>query len=448
MTVSRKKEAFLLFVGDILFFLLSLWLMLVVRYQEVPSFELWYNHLVPFSFLFIVWIATFFIAGLYEKHTLILRSKIPGTLLRTQLINSVIAVLFFYFIPYFGITPKTNLFIYLIISFLLVLTWRIYGEHMFKVRRRQNAILIGSGVEMKELLQEVNNNPRYDLYFISSVDLDQIDSLDFKSEILDRIYAEDVQVIAADFKNDKVGPVLPNLYNLIFSNIRFIDMYRIYEDTFDRIPLSLIKYSWFLENISTTKNVTYDIFKRIMDIVIALPLGLVSLVVYPCIALAIKLDDGGPLFIMQERVGKNAHLIRAYKFRTMTRNETDLQNSGGNKVTRVGAFLRKTRLDELPQIWSVLMGSMSLIGPRPELPSGVKLYEAEIPYYNVRHLIKPGLSGWAQMYHDNHPHHAVAVEATKEKLSYDLYYIKNRSVLLDIVIALKTIKKLLSRSGV
>ncbi len=447
MTVSRKKEALLLFVGDLFFLLLSLWIMLILRYQKLPTLELWYSHFVPFSMLFVVWVIVFFIAGLYEKHTLMLRNKIPSMILNTQLINSGIAVLFFYFIPYFGITPKTNLFIYLVVSFLLVLSWRIYGEYFFKVQIKQNAILIGSGLEMKELQQEVNNNPRYDLYFISSIDLDRTESLDFKGEILDRIYSEDVQVIAADFKNDKVGPVLPNLYNLIFSNIRFIDMYRIYEDIFDRIPLSLIKYSWFLENISTTKNMTYDFFKRAMDIVIAIPFGLISLLFYPFVMLAIKLDDAGPFFIMQERVGKNTKLIRTYKFRTMTRNEVDLQNNNDNRVTRVGAFLRKTRIDEFPQIWSVIMGEMSLIGPRPELPSGVKLYEVEIPYYNIRHLIKPGLSGWAQMYHDNHPHHAVAVEATKEKLSYDLYYIKNRSILLDVVIALKTIKKLLSRSG-
>jgi lipopolysaccharide/colanic/teichoic acid biosynthesis glycosyltransferase len=114
---------------------------------------------------------------------------------------------------------------------------------------------------------------------------------------------------------------------------------------------------------------------------------------------------------------------------------------------KVGAFLRKTRIDELPQLWNVLKGDVSLIGPRPEIPALVKLYESEIQYYNIRHLIKPGLSGWAQLYHDNHPHHGEAVGQTKEKLAYDLFYIKNRSFMLDIKIGLKTINKLLSRSG-
>ena len=123
-------------------------------------------------------------------------------------------------------------------------------------------------------------------------------------------------------------------------------------------------------------------------------------------------------------------------------------NGRAEKVTRVGSFLRASRIDELPQLWNVFKGDISLIGPRPELPALVKRYSEEIPYYNVRHLIKPGLSGWAQIYHDQHSHHEVDTLETKNKLSYDLYYIKNRSLMLDLKIALKTLKILLSRSGV
>ena len=118
-----------------------------------------------------------------------------------------------------------------------------------------------------------------------------------------------------------------------------------------------------------------------------------------------------------------------------------------NKVTRVGAFLRRTRLDELPQLWNVTRGELSLIGPRPEFGPAAEKYAAEIKYYNVRHLVKPGLSGWAQIYGEQ-PHHGISIAETKNKLSYDLYYIKNRSFLLDVKIALKTIRILLSRSGV
>jgi len=126
----------------------------------------------------------------------------------------------------------------------------------------------------------------------------------------------------------------------------------------------------------------------------------------------------------------------------------DLKKDHANKITNVGMFLRRSRLDELPQLWSVLKGDLSLIGPRPEFPSLAEVYTKEVAYYNIRHLVNPGLAGWAQINHENHPHHSTNVGETSTKLSYDLYYIKNRSITLDIKIALRTIKTLLSRSGV
>jgi exopolysaccharide biosynthesis polyprenyl glycosylphosphotransferase len=450
MTAFNKKDPILLFVGDAVIFVFSLWATLFIRYKFSPTEGLLGDHLVPFSILFVVWFLVFFIAGLYEKRVVILKNRLPSTIIKVQLVNIILAVLFFYFIPYFGITPKTNLFIYLLISSGLIMTWRIYGYSLFGMKRKQNAILIASGEEMKELRDMVNTHNHYNIHFISSVDLDKTASLDFQEEIVKRVYSEDVSIIAIDFKNEKVDPILPALYNLIFSQVIFIDMYKIYEDIFDRIPLSLITYSWFLENVSMAPKMTYDFLKRIMDVAISTVLGVISLIAYPFIIAAIKFQDGGPIIITQDRVGKNGTTIKIYKFRTMTSNDNGIYADGRsqNVVTKVGAFLRKTRLDELPQLWNVIHGELSLIGPRPELPALVAQYEKEIPYYGIRHLIKPGLSGWAQLYHDNHPHHGVAVEQTKEKLSYDLFYLKNRSFLLDIIIALKTIKKLLSRSGI
>ncbi|MDO8424241.1 MAG: sugar transferase [bacterium] len=301
---------------------------------------------------------------------------------------------------------------------------------------------------MKMLLNEVNNNPIYNLKFVSSVDLNRADENGFWDEIVSKIYSEDVSVIAIDLAHENVEPVLPHLYNLIFSKVNFIDMHKIYEDIFDRVPLSLLRYNWFLENISSAPRAAYDALKRVMDVSLSLCLFLISLLLYPFIFAAIKLDDGGPIFIVQERVGERNRLVRILKFRSMARDDRGHYGAGeANVVTKVGSFLRRSRLDELPQLWNVLRGDLSLIGPRPELPVLAKRYSEEIPYYNVRHLIKPGLSGWAQIYHDAHPHHALATEETKHKLSYDLYYIKNRSFLLDVKIALRTLKTLVSLAG-
>lgn len=447
VTISGKKETLALFLGDMGLLYFSLWLALTLRDWSIPSSYSWGLHFAPFSIIIAVWILVFFISGLYEKHTLILKSRLPSTVFNAQIVNSFVAVLFFYFIPYFGITPKTNLFIYLIISFGFVLLWRIYGDRVLYPLVKQKGIIVGSGEEMKELLEEVNNNPKYGLKFIFSIDLNRVAGVDFQEEILSRVYSEEVQIIAIDLKNEKVEPILPHLYNLIFSRVKFIDMYKIYEDIFDRVPLSLVRYNWFLENISTESRTAYDFLKRLMDVILSFIGGVASLVFYPFVFLAIKIEDGGSLFVSQNRVGKDGRIIKIYKFRSMQKNEMDPTKTTNNQITKVGHFFRRTSIDELPQFWSVLKGNQSLIGPRPELPTAVKQYEEEIPYYGIRHLIKPGLSGWAQLYGE-HPHHGTDASKTKNKLSYDLYYIKNRSFMLDLKIVLKTIKALLSRSGV
>jgi len=449
MTTVNKKEAFLLLLGDLFLFLSSIYIVLFLRYFNFPNADLLIQHLIPFGFLSIIFIFVFLVAGLYEKHTLLLRSRLPNILFNSQITNAFIAVLIFYLVPGFGITPKINLFAYIIISSVLILIWRLYGLRLIYSPKKQNAIIIGSGEEIYEIFDEVNNNQRYSLKFVSAIDLSKTSEVDFKEEIINRIYGESVTVAVVDFDNPEVGKLIGHLYNLIFSKVRFIDMHKVYEDIFDRVPISLLKDSWFIENISTSPKATYDALKRLMDIFLSSILGLVSLVFYPFIYIAIKLDDGGPVFIRQERMGKDNKIIKITKVRTMSVKENvDLKNDSEKRITRVGNFLRKSRIDEIPQIWSIIKGDQSLIGPRPELPALVKKYEEEISYYSVRNLIKPGSSGWAQIYHDAHPHHGVAIEKTKEKLSYDLYYVKNRSIMLDLKIALRTIRTLLSRSGV
>jgi len=446
MTIMNKKEPVILLLGDLVFFLITLWSMLLVRYLEVPSTELFIEHLIPFSFLFAVWIIVFFIAGLYEKHTIILKSRLPSLIFNTQIANSAIAVLFFYFIPYFGITPKVNLFIYLIISLGLIFLWRIYFVSKLGLKKKQNSILIGSGKEMVELRDEVNNNPSYGLKFVSFVDLKEINDIDFQEEVINKVYSENIHSIVIDLKNKKVEEALPHLYNLIFSHVKFMDMYKVYEDIFDRIPLSLVGYNWFLENISSKTHIAYDFLKRLMDISVASVLGFISLVFYPFVLVAVKIEDGGPIFIVQERIGRGNKIIKMVKFRSMKASDSGVWlTEGDDRVTKVGRILRKTRIDELPQLWNILKGDISLIGPRPDIIDLGKKLTSEIPYYTIRNLVKPGLSGWAQIKQVNPPQ---SVAETKLRLSYDLYYIKNRSFILDFKIALKTIKTLLSRTGI
>lgn len=445
MSALSRKTPFLLLTGDLVAFVLALWLTVTMRYAGIPNTPTFDDHLLPFSFLFILWVAVYFISGLYERQVVILRGILPQILVQAQLVNIALAALFFYFVPMAGITPRTNLFLYLIISLMLVVLWRLFIYRIIVPEKREDVILIGSGTEMEELKKEVNGNPHYKMRFVSSVDTESLESVDFQADVVARVYQDNISMVVIDLDNQKVQAILPQLYNLLFSRVRFIDMHKVYEDIFDRVALSLLSHSWFLENISAYPKYVYDAAKRIMDVIIALPLTLVSLIVYPFVYLAIKLDDGGPTFIIQERVGKDNKIIRIPKFRTMTTSDKGIWvKENDNRITRVGAFLRRSRIDELPQLFSVIKGDMSLVGPRPDIYDlGMKLSK-EIPYYTVRNIIKPGLSGWAQTRQKVPPQ---SLEETKIRLAYDFYYIKHRSLLIDLKIALQTIATLMSRAG-
>jgi lipopolysaccharide/colanic/teichoic acid biosynthesis glycosyltransferase len=449
MNGLNKQEPLILLLGDVFIFIGALWVALFLRYGRTPDLGLLKGHLYAFIPLIIIWLVIFFIAGLYERHTMLLRSRLPNIVIGAQIANGIVAVAFFYFASYLTISPKTILFLYVVLSAVGAIAWRLYGYPVIGSRNKQNAFLIGEGEEIRELEAEVNHNNLYPMRFVSSIDVDKLSGLDLKKDLIERVYSDEVTVIAVDTMNDHIRPILPHVYNLVFSNITFISLHKLYEEIFRRVPLTLVRYNWFLENISASSRTTYDIAKRIMDIIISIPLLIVPLVLTPFIWLAMKIEDGGPVFITQNRVGQYNKIVRFVKFRTMSFSENgDWKGKGReNKVTKIGAFLRRTRLDEFPQLWNVLVGDASLIGPRPEFPEPVKHYMEELPYYNIRHIIKPGLSGWAQLYGE-HPHHGISVSQTANKLSYDLYYLKNRSFILDIKIALRTVQVLFSRSGV
>jgi exopolysaccharide biosynthesis polyprenyl glycosylphosphotransferase len=203
-----------------------------------------------------------------------------------------------------------------------------------------------------------------------------------------------------------------------------------------------------LENLTENNKKLYEITRRIYDICFSILLLAVTLPFTPLIALIIKISSKGPVFFTQIRTGKDGKTFRAIKFRTMVTNaETNgpqWATKNDSRVTGAGRFLRKTRIDEIPQLINVLTNEMSLIGPRPERPKFVEELEKEIPFYKERLLVKPGLTGWAQV---AGPAYGGSKEESLEKLQYDLYYIKNRSMALDISIVLKTVKTILTRRG-
>jgi lipopolysaccharide/colanic/teichoic acid biosynthesis glycosyltransferase len=437
----------MLFLGDICVLVVSLISTLILRYGSFPSLKTLEIHLAPFSILFVAFILVYFIAGLYEKQTSIFKNRLPITLLNVQLVNTIVGISFFYFIPYFNITPKFVLFLFLAVSLILMYVWRILIVFKFNSNKEQKAILIADSAESVELKDEINNNFKYDLFFAETISPSS-NSAEIVSKIQDIISRENISIIVLDTRHPSLSGVIPALYPFAMKGILFFDIGKIYETIFDRIPVSMVGQTWFIEHMSSmAPKLMYDGIKKTIDIFVSFIIGIVSLIFYPFVILAMKIENArGVIFTYQPRIGQYNKTVNIVKFRTMTV-ANDEGNVGTNKVTIVGSFLRKSRLDELPQLWNVLMGDLSLIGPRPELPNYVNKYSQEIPNYTIRHSVKPGLSGWAQIYHENHPHHGIDVTETSNKLSYDLYYIKHRSFLLDLKIALRTIKVLITFVG-
>lgn len=450
MTLVPRREYVVLLLGDIVVFTLALWATLAARYVAFPSTQLFKTHLVPFSLLFAAWVVVFFLAGLYGKHTRLFRSRLAATIFYAQIVNVGIAALFFFFVPSFGLAPKTILVLYLVISFGLIFLWRVMLYPHVRSRRRIMGVLIASGPDARALAEEVASDGRYPFAFEYVIDTAQAPSHEIIQHAC-RVAEEDgVTFVVVDLSDKAVSAALPIIYDAAFHKHRFalVDATELYQEIFDRIPLSLVNYEWVLGNVSASR--AYDVVKRGLDILFASIAGVVSLVFYPFVMLAVKLDDGGPIFITQERVGRFQGPIRIIKFRSMSGNDEGEYGKEGKtklKVTRVGKWLRILRIDELPQLWNILRGDLSLVGPRPELPALAREYSARIPYYNARYLVAPGLTGWAQTRHDRHPHHGTDIAETKEKLSYDLYYLEHRSLLLDVYVMLQTVRIMLTARG-
>lgn len=450
MTLVPKREYVLLLAGDLVIFVVALYLTLFLRYLETPSYDLFITHLHPFSLLFFVWVVVFFLAGLYGRHTRIFRSRLTATILYAQIINMMIAALFFFFVPSFGLSPKTILVLYLAVSFGIIFLWR--GALFTRLPRSRvlRGALIAHGPDAKALADEIGHDPHATFSFKYVIDT----SLAAPHEVIQQACRvaedEDITFVVIDFSDAAVTSSLPIIYDAAFQKRRFalVDAADLYEEVFDRVPLTFITYAWVLGSVSVSR--VYDLLKRLIDIGASLCGLVLSAPLYPLIALAIKMDDGGPVFITQTRVGKFQQPISIHKFRSMSGNDMGEYGTGGTSrlsVTRVGKWLRILRLDEIPQLWNVLTGDLSIVGPRPELPALAAEYSAKIPYYNARYLIAPGLTGWAQMRHDRHPHHGANIAETKEKLAYDLYYLKHRSLIMDVFVMLQTIRIVLTLRG-
>lgn len=443
MAIKNKEHPFFLAIGDLIILTISLILAIFVRNGGFPEEFVLVAHVLPFAIIFLFSITVFFIAGLYEKHTIKFDLTLPPLILNSQIANTVFAITFFYFVP-FVVSPKTTLFIYIIFSTILLFFWRRAKGKLWKDRVRDVVIILGEKTESLEIENEFKSNPRFGIKVEKTVDLELSTQEQLKSVLIDALDKNFIVIV--DTKNQKVIDLFEQDYNSFIFNHSILDIHKVYEDIFDRVPLQSLNYKWTADSFKKTLKI-YDFLKRFIDILISLVLGILSLPFFVFGILLIKLFDNGSIFVTQERLGKHGKIIKLLKLRTMTTSDRGawLPENTKNKVTKVGFFIRKTRIDELlPPLFYVLKGDLSLIGPRPDIIGLAEDLQKQIPFYMTRYLVSPGLSGFAQIKQDKPPQ---SLEETKLRLSYDLYYVKYRSLFLDLKIALRTIKTLLSRSG-
>ncbi len=267
--------------------------------------------------------------------------------------------------------------------------------------------------------------------------------------IQDIIQKHEINQIIVAVKEQRGGSVpMDQLLSARIQGIPVLDMAAFYEQTTGEVPVDSLKASWLVYGQGFSQSRTRIIIKRLFDILSSSTLLLLASPIMLITMLAIKLESEGPVIYRQERVGLGGKGFMCLKFRSM---RTDAEKDGvavwakknDSRVTRVGAFIRKTRIDELPQILSVLKGEMSMVGPRPERPTFVEQLKQEIPFYDIRHSVKPGVTGWAQVKYS----YGASLEDALHKHQYDLYYVKNNSLFLDLLILFETVSVVIFREG-
>lgn len=377
--------------------------------------------------------------------------KIYDSLFRIPLFflgSFCVSTVYFYFYQQGVVGPKTILLIHLGIFSLLIFLWRFLLKKVIP-KRKQQCIILGVHPLLKELLPKMKEDFHIVSFFISSQeegeyasfffdkDMGAARTMDEVCEVVKRQKVDVVVSVSGDMS--QVIILLPHLRGCIIQDVE-----QFYETFFLKVPLSFIQNQVTLRSIGLfTRRRWFLSFKRVFDISISI-LGLMfTTILMPFITIAVKGTSRGPLLYQQKRMGERGCVFTLYKFRTMYMNaEQDgprLAQLNDTRVTSVGRFLRRCHLDELPQFFNVLRGELSFIGPRPERPEFTNELLENIPCYPLRHIMKPGMTGWAQVYYRA----STTTEETREKFGYDIFYLKYCSFLLDFRITIKTIQMIM-----
>ncbi len=334
-----------------------------------------------------------------------------------------------------------------------VVTWRAAFNYLAQDPHLEERVLIlGSGQTARMVARQMALQHDFAYRLVGFVE--EHDETPWAHDVLGS--ASDLARVVAARRIDRIVVALSDrrghlpidqLLRAKLSGVRVEDATTTYERLTGKILVDDLKPSWLIFSDGFRASRVTRFFKRMLDLALAMIGFLLASPLMAATAAAIRIDSRGPILYCQERVGENGRVFVLYKFRSMRadaeRGTPIWARDGDERVTRVGRFIRVTRLDELPQLWNVIRGDMSFVGPRPERPFFVEQLAEAIPYYQQRHAVKPGVTGWAQVKY----HYGASVDDAMEKLRYDLYYIKHLSIVFDLTIVLDTVKVILFGKG-
>ncbi|MES9811671.1 MAG: TIGR03013 family XrtA/PEP-CTERM system glycosyltransferase [Candidatus Thiodiazotropha sp.] len=410
------------------------------------------------AFFAVIMFSSLTALGLYQKGSMASSSGFLLRLILGFLVGGLAMASLFFTLQLFPLSERSLLTHGLIISILGILVARTLFVRVTSDKTLKRRVLVlGVGINADRIEESVKAKDTVGIVVVGYVNLgDRIELIDEDRqvvkdqtllEISNRLAVDEI-VVAVDDRRKK----LPNheLLECKIKGIQILDLLTFFEKELSIINIDLLYPSWMLYTDGYRQRALNRTIKKSFDMIAGIVIFIVSASIMVLVTLASLIESGGrdPVLYSQVRVGKNGKLSKVYKFRSM---RTDAEADGvarwaskyDTRITKLGGFLRKTRLDELPQVFNILNGDMSLVGPRPERPEFVLQLSNDIPYYLQRHWVKPGLTGWAQLLYP----YGASEEDAKRKLEYDLYYVKNASTMLDFIILLQTIEVVLLGKG-
>ena len=403
-----------------------------------------YDYVIKYltSFIFIIYIFTKFIFGQLDFYAERFR-------LKDIFINLGINIVFS--ITLYAFWKRFDIFNMFALLFLFQVIFRRIVCSLYM--KKKNVLIFGSNHIENNIQEDIirsldynyvgyisNNKSRATEYLIGSYE--QMEEIIYQKKI-------DILVIVKDIKSPGFKKYMKRIFDLKINGLKIMNYEEFNEDIQKKIDINKINEEWLLQSngFDILNNEVQRNIKRGMDLMLALILMVILSPLALIVSIIIKLESKGPVIFKQMRVGENMRPFKVYKFRSMRLHDPEKYSKytldNDSRVTKFGKFIRKTRIDELPQLWNILKGTMSFVGPRPEWDILAKDYARQIHYYNLRHLIKPGITGWAQVMFP----YGESLDDAKKKLEYDLYYLKHQDFILDVLVVAKTAKAVFFGKG-